>query len=143
MVVDRAGTVTLPSFWRAVFGSTNAETVLLTDNETAVHLTFALLGGKNKVDYSALTATITANIGSTNVALASLEQLSTANGDVIAQTHSAESGGNSLTLVGSATAGDQLVVNALITGGNHVVTVANPGADDSQLDPRFRGGSRW
>jgi hypothetical protein len=35
--VDRtgAGTVTLPSFWTLVFGSTHAETVLLTDNETA------------------------------------------------------------------------------------------------------------
>jgi hypothetical protein len=135
--VDRTGTgtVTTASLWQTVFGSSKAETVLLTDNETAAAHQLYLLGGANKVDYSALTTTITAQIGSTNTALKSLEQITIANGDQIEVTRAPDPATNSLTIAASSRAGDQIDVSLLQLG----AAVASTGdiPNTSQVDPQF------
>jgi hypothetical protein len=84
--VDRTGNGIVPAaLWTNVQGSNLAETVIFTDNETAAAHQLQLQAGANRVDYSALTATITANIGATDVTTVVLQQTHTVNGDTIWQ----------------------------------------------------------
>jgi hypothetical protein len=134
--MDRTGGVAPASFWTNVFGSNQAETVIFTDNETAVAHNLTLRGGANKVDYSALSATITAAIGTTQTGTVGLVQNSTANGDTISVTRAPDPALNSLSLVGSTRAGDQIDVTGLIA--NQTVNIATPGTPTtSQVDPLF------
>jgi len=56
------------AIWNFVEGSDFNETVIFTDNESAVTHTLNLLGGDDVVDYMALTAPITATVNDTNTA---------------------------------------------------------------------------
>lgn len=134
--VDRTGNGIVPAaLWQNVQGSNLNETVIFTDNETAAAHQLRLQAGANKVDYSALTATITASIGSTAVGTVVLQQSHTVNGDTIMQNFSTDPVANRLTLVGTTRAGDQLDVTALVNG---TVNRADPLVPTtSQVDPQF------
>ncbi|MBK7459499.1 MAG: hypothetical protein IPJ42_14170 [Betaproteobacteria bacterium] len=134
--VDRTGAGIVPAaLWTNVQGSNLAETVIFTDNETAAAHNLRLQAGANKVDYSLLTATVTANIGATNVGVVALEQIHAVNGDAIRHNFSTDAVANRVTLVGTTRAGDQLDVSALVNG---TVVRANPQLPTtSQVDPQF------
>ena len=134
--VDRTGNGIVPAaLWTNVQGSNLAETVIFTDNETAAAHQLQLQAGTNRVDYSALTATVTANIGATDVTTVVLQQIHTVNGDTIWQNFSTDPAANQLTIVGTTRAGDQLDVTALTNG---AVARANPLLPTtSQVDPLF------
>ncbi|MBI3367883.1 MAG: M10 family metallopeptidase C-terminal domain-containing protein [Burkholderiales bacterium] len=109
------------SNWRYVFGSnTKAETVVLTDNEAGNTNDFSLAGGKNVVDYTAMSSTVTANIGTmarsgaAATATAFQPQISTVTGtgDTIYQALNQDNANNFLTIVGTGQSGDTINVAA-------------------------------
>jgi hypothetical protein len=114
--VDRtAVNATGPSFWNVVYGAAKNETVILTDNEVATAHVFNLGAGQNVADYTALSAAVTANIGSVNTASADLEQTSFINADRLSQFHSAtDPNASYATITGSALAGDTANVTGLV-----------------------------
>ena len=133
---DRTGAGIVPaSLWLNVQGSALAETVILTDNESADVQRLQLAGGANRVDYSALTLPIFAALGAVDVTAAALPQQSTVNGDVVQQFWAGDRASNGLTLVASTRNGDLLDVSALANG---MVALADPARPTtSQVDPQF------
>ena len=132
-----AGGVTAASFWTRVIGSNAAETVVLTDNETATTHTFDLRAGANRVDYSALTTPITVAIGPVNVLLTSLLQTTAvplAN-DTITNTRTGNVA-DVLTIAATTRSGDVVNITGLVNG---AVTVApvTVRPTTSQVDPLF------
>lgn len=97
-----------------VAGSANAETVIVTDAETAVAHTFNLGGGANKVDAGAVTTATNFTVGALTLGTAT----HTFNGDTVS------SNANSLTLVASSgNTSDTINISALTAGAKNVVNL--------------------
>ena len=133
--IDRTGNgIVAASQWQYVYGGNLAETIVLTDNETALGHNFLLASGANRVDYSLLTVPVTANLGATNTAVVELEQQHSVNGDNIRHNFSSDTAVNRLTIVGSTRAGDIVNVTSLVNGS---VASAGTKANTSEVDPLF------
>ena len=134
-----AGNPAGTAYWQNVYGGSQSETVALTDDQTGLTYSFQLGAGKNVVDYSALTTTVTANIGVTNTASADRTQNINVNGHIVNQFHSASDANASYaTIVGSARAGDVADVTALtltrtVAGSGNTNTTATL----NQVDVRY------
>jgi hypothetical protein len=124
------------SFWNNVYGAAKNETVVFTDNETAVTHTMALGAGKNVVDYSALTTAVTASLGSTSIATADHAQSILVNGDSVNQFHNeTDVNASYATINGSARSGDNVDVTGFVfrtVGGSTAAT-----ASLSSVSPRY------
>lgn len=121
LFMDRTGAndIGVPAVrWQYVVGSNSkAETVLLTDNEADVFHELVLLGGKNVVNYSAMSSTVGASIGgvtrSADQFQAQVVSIGGTGGDVVRQTINLDNANNYLTLVGSGASGDTVGVSGL------------------------------
>ncbi|KFB67148.1 hypothetical protein [Candidatus Accumulibacter vicinus] len=103
------------AYWTQVQGSDFAETVVMTDNETAAPQTMNLMAGANLVDYSARSASVTLAVQGA-VAGTPVTQAVTVDGDTINVTASSyASGVKTLTVKGSSQNSDVVSVAALTT----------------------------
>ncbi len=134
--IDRTGTGPYPAaLWLNLQGSVWAETVQFGDADSAAAHHLYLGGGANRVDYSALTAPITAELGAVDVLTVALPQFSLVQADTLQQLHGSRLGSEHLSLLASRLGGDVLDIRALVLGS---VVRAHPSLPtNSQVDPQF------
>ena len=130
---------TTGNLWTEVSGNAQAQTVLLTDNETGQFHNFGLMGGANTVDYSALTAgtglffwdtndggVLRPTFDAANNKLESLFWAGVAVEDDITIWRDANSGNGTLTVIGSNETTDEIDISgfaAVAVNGQHVVNL--------------------
>lgn len=122
LFMDRTGVSDIgiaATSWLNVVGSnTKAETVMLTDNEVGAAHALFLAGGKNVVDYGAMTNNVTAIIGSVARGVDAFQVQVTGTtgtgGDAILQELNLDNDNNFLSIVGTGVSGDTVNIAALV-----------------------------